>query len=140
MKGLYQTILKLYMPDDIVESTPVEMINPSNPENYVKNLNDLYLGPKVEADLIAFKFSQKDVENFRKRCLQFLVVRNYIETDFKTVSTLKDGNLNTSDEFFIIKSKMFRVFFNNRIKVDKMLCEITFGTCEIYFGTPCILQ
>lgn len=41
------------MPDDIVESTPVEMINPSNPENYIKNLNDLYLGPKVEADVIS---------------------------------------------------------------------------------------
>jgi len=61
------------MQDEIVNSTLVDIINPNNPDNYVKNLNQIYLGPKVQADLIALKLNPKDIEKFQRRCLTFLV-------------------------------------------------------------------
>lgn len=46
----YSTVLECYLKDEYLQKTPLEHINPQNP-NHFKKINTIYFGAKVEMSL-----------------------------------------------------------------------------------------
>jgi hypothetical protein len=69
---IYKTILQFYLKETHVNSVPIDKIQFANPHYFVP-LENIYVGPKLSIELVEDKFSAFEIEEFKKRCLDFSV-------------------------------------------------------------------
>lgn len=72
MSTLYKTILECFIKPSVLKRTSLEEINCRNSRNHVE-LENLYVGSKVEAKFSDGQFTDTQKVEFKKRCLDFYV-------------------------------------------------------------------
>lgn len=70
---LYKELLFAFMERDYIVKSDLDSVDPSNQDQYLR-LNEMYLGVAVLRQLKQMDKIQSEVEEFYKRCRNFLVV------------------------------------------------------------------
>lgn len=70
LSTLYKTILKNFIRKDVLDKTLLDDIDPKNPRNF-RLLEEIYLGPKVNVLLASENVEQRDLHQFKIKCLDF---------------------------------------------------------------------
>lgn len=72
MTVLYKTFLDFFIKREIVTNVPLHQIDVRNPHNY-KNIENIYLGAKINAYILQNNISPAQLNILRVRCLDFYV-------------------------------------------------------------------
>lgn len=73
LSNLYRSFLSNYIKQDILSNKSLQMINPANPDYFVKQEN-IYIGTKATLIIKSNKIEKKEIDHFRTSILNFYVV------------------------------------------------------------------